>query len=533
VSSFTGTGTLVRFILRRDRVRLPVWILAIAFAVMGSAASYAGTYPTAADRQTRAEVIDSPGVKLFFGPGYGLDNYTYGAMVANELLPLTAVAVALMSIFLVVRHTRAEEESGRTELVRATVVGRHAPAAAALAVVSGANLVLCGILTVGLPASLDGLSTTGSLAFATSLAGVGLVFAAVAVLVAQLSGTARGALGIASIVMGGAYLVRALGDMGVGSGLAWLSPFGWATRTKAYIDERWWPLLLLVATAAVLVVAALRINDRRDVGAGLIADRPGPATASQLLGSPLGLALRLQRATLIWWSVSLFLLGLVYGGAAQQASKLYEDVDTLDDYLARVGSADPADQYLALTLFVSALIAAGFAIQSTLRVRSEEASQRAELLLATPVDRRRWVASHLTIAIGGSLALLIAYGIGMGISRAISADDAGELPRLVGAAVSYTPALWVFAAVATALFGLAPRLVTVTWGALGVLAFIGFLGPILQLPDWTYNLSPVEHIPRMPVAGFTVVPLVVLTLIAAALIATGLVGFRRRNLVPG
>ena len=37
-----------------------------------------------------------------------------------------------MAILLVVRHTRAEEETGRAELVGAGVVGRHAPLAAAL-----------------------------------------------------------------------------------------------------------------------------------------------------------------------------------------------------------------------------------------------------------------------------------------------------------------------------------------------------------------------------------------------------------------
>jgi ABC-2 type transport system permease protein len=34
-----------------------------------------------------------------------------------------AVVVALMSLLLVIRHTRAEEESGRVELVRAGAVG--------------------------------------------------------------------------------------------------------------------------------------------------------------------------------------------------------------------------------------------------------------------------------------------------------------------------------------------------------------------------------------------------------------------------
>jgi ABC-2 type transport system permease protein len=529
MTSLAGTARLIRFILRRDRIRLSVWVLAIALSVMGSVASFAETYPTAADRQTRAEVLDNPGTQLFIGPGYGFDNYTYGAMTANEMLPLTAVAVALMSVFLVVRHTRSEEEKGRTELVRAATVGRLAPLTATVTVVVGAQLMLAALLTVGLPASLDGLSTGGSLAFSAALAGVGVVFAGVAALAAQLTVGARSAIGIASMALGGAYLLRSVGDI-TDTALTWVSPFGWATEMRAYVDERWWPLLLSVALAAGTVTAAVAINRRRDVGFGIIADRPGPATAPRTLGSPFGLALRLQRATLFWWGISLFLLGLVYGGAAQEAAGLYEDIDALKDYLVRIGAADPADQYLALTASISALIAVAYVIQSALRARSEESALLAEPVLATPVSRRAWLGSHLMMALGGSVVLLLAFGLGTGIARAIGVGDVGELPRLMSAALAYAPALWVFGGLATALFGLVPRAVAAVWGVFAVIVFVGFLGPILQLPDWTYDLSPLEHVSTLPVAEFSVIPELVLTAISAVLVSVGLVAFRRRDL---
>jgi ABC-2 type transport system permease protein len=267
MTSLTGTGRLIRFILRRDRIRLSVWLLAIALSVMGSVASYAETYPTAADRQTRAEVLDNPASQLFLGPGYGFDNYTYGAMTANEMLPLATVAVALMSVFLVVRHTRAEEENGRAELVRAATVGRLAPITATLTVVVGAHLVLAALLTVGLPASLDGLTTGGSLTFAAALAGVGVVFAGIAALAAQITVGARSAIGIASMALGGAYLLRSVGDI-TDTALTWVSPFGWATEMRAYVDERWWPLLLSVTLAAGTVAAAVAINRSGTSGPG-------------------------------------------------------------------------------------------------------------------------------------------------------------------------------------------------------------------------------------------------------------------------
>jgi ABC-2 type transport system permease protein len=529
VSAFTGTVRLIRFTLRRDRVRLPVWVLAIGLTVLGSVSSFSQTYPTAADRQARAAVLDNAAAQLFVGPGYGTDHYTFGAMTANEMLPFTAIVVALMSIFLVVRHTRAEEESGRADLVGATVIGRHARTAATLVVVGGANVILFAILAAGLPASLKGLTTSGSVAFAAALLGVGLVFAGVALLVAQLTVGARSALGLAGMILGATYLVRAVGDMG-DSILPWFSPFGWATEIRSYVDERWWPLGLSTVAATALVAAALAINRRRDLGAGIIAERRGAAAASPRLGTPFGLALRLQRASLIAWGVPLFLLGMVYGGVAREAGTLYQDIEGLQSYLSRVGAADPVDQFLALSVFISVLISVGFAVQSALRLHTEETSQRAEPVLATRVDRARWVRSHLAIALGGSTAMLLVLGLGFGIGRSVSADDAGELLRLVGASLAYAPALWVFVGLAFALFGIAPRIVGAAWIFLGVIGFIGFIGPLLKLPDWVFDLSPLEHVSRQPVADLSVAPELTLTAIAAALLVIGLIAFRRRDL---
>jgi polyether ionophore transport system permease protein len=530
VSSFAGTGRLIRLALRRDRVRLPVWVFAIGFSLLGSVASFAQAYPTAADRQARAAVLDQAVARLFVGPGYGSEHYTYGAMTANELLPSAAIAVALMSIFLVIRHTRAEEESGTAELVRATAVGRHAPIASTLVVVGGAQVLLFAILAAGLPASLESLSSSGSLAFAGALLAVGIVFASMAALVAQLTVSARSALGISAIVLGTTYLLRAVGDMG-DSVLPWFSPFGWATEMRSFVDERWWPLALSAITGAGLVASAVATNARRDVGAGLVGDRSGASAASERLGSPFGLALRLQRAGLIAWGASLFLLGLVYGWIAGDAGHLYEDIDALKDYLARIGAGDPADQYLALTMFVSALIAAGFAIESSTRLRAEESAQRAEPILSTRVGRGRWAWSHLAIALGGSAAMLLVFGVGVGITRSIDAGEVGELPRLIIASLAYTPALWMFVGLVAALFGVAPRIVPAVWAVLGAIAFVGFIGPLLQLPDWVFDVSPLEHVSRLPVAAFSVVPELALTAIATALVAIGVFRFRRRDIV--
>ncbi len=104
------------------------------------------------------------------------------------------------------------------------------------------------------------------------------------------------------------------------------------------------------------------------------------------------------------------------------------------------------------------------------------------------------------------------------------------MPRLVGAALAYAPALWVTVGVAAVLFGWFPRASAAAW-IVPVYAFVvGYLGQILQFPGWMNNLSPFGHVPRLPAADLDWTPLLVLTLVAAGLVWLGLAGLRRRDL---
>ncbi len=533
-SALAGAGTLVRFLLRRDRIRLTVWVAAIALSVVLFAASLPTYYTDAAQRQARAELMANPGLRAIAGPGYGLDDYTFGAMIAQELLGYTAVFVALMGFLLVVRYTRAEEETGRAELIRSGVVGRHAHLVSAVVVVAGASIAIGALIGVGLASlGMEGVTWRGSLLFGAALASIGLVFGSVAALTAQVSEQARGAGGLAGAAFAAAYLVRAAGDMREvgGSALSWLSPIGWAQQTRAYVDERWWPLLLSVAFAAALLVLALRLSTRRDFGAGLVRPRPGPAGASGLLSSPLGLAWRLHRTSVLWWGVAIFGFGLGYGALAGEVERYVGRLsETVQDWLEGVGGETIIDSWLAVLTLLVAVTVAVFAVLAVLRPRGEEGAGRAEPVLATAVSRVGWVGSHLLVALGGSAVLLLLAGLGLGITAGSALGDASVLPRLVGAALAYLPAVWVTVAFGVALFGLAPRATPLVWIVVAYAGLIGTFAELLGLPDWTLDLSPFGHVPLLPAVPMRWTPIVVLTALAAALTALGLYGFRRRDL---
>jgi ABC-2 type transport system permease protein len=525
VSSLTGTWALARFAVRRDRVRIAVWILSIIALVVVTAASTKGLYPTQADLDTAAAAsIDNPAALAFNGPAQALD--TLGGQVAFQVGAFGLTVVALMSLLMVGRLTRGEEESGRMELLGSMAVGRHAALAAGLVVVSAMNVVLGGVVALLLIA-LD-LPVAGSISLGLSFTVIGLMFVGVESVTTQITENARTASGLAGAVLGVSYALRAVGDVGDGR-LSWLSPIGLVQKGRPYAGEVWWPLLLgFVLTAGLAVVAAV-LRSHRDFGSGLIAPRAGPATGSAGLGRPFGLATRLQRGTVFWWAVAVALTGVAYGSIANSIEEFVADNQAIADMMASAGGASLTDAYLATSMLILAIIAGGAAIQMTLRLRTEESGGRAEPMLATPTSRFGWMWSHLAVALGGSALIMVAGGLGTGATYALVIGDAGQIPRLIGAALVQVPAVWVLVGVACALFGLVPRWAIAAWAVLALALVVAMFGTLLDLPSAVMDLSPFQHIPQAPAHDPTALPLVVLLAVGAGLTAIGIAAFHRRD----
>ncbi|MFO7250709.1 MAG: ABC transporter permease [Actinomycetes bacterium] len=529
-NALAGTGRLVRFALRRDRVRIPVWLAALTLGSVWPAAAFPELYPTEAARRTAMATMNSPAGLAFTGPQRYLSDYHYGSMVSHQLLGFVVVFVGIMSVLLVTRHTRAEEETGRAELVRAAPVGRHAQLAAALILAVAVNAALAILLALGMGAlGLEGTTWQGSLLYGAAHAATGVTFAGVAAVTVQLTAHSRGASGMGFAVVGAAYLVRAAGDS-ADSALSWASPIGWAQQTFPYLDDRWWPLLLNLAAAAVLAAAGFALSLRRDLGAGLRAARRGRPAASRLLATPLGFALRLHRGMLIGFAVGALLLGASYGPFLGDIEEMFRDIQVLQDALAALGGATVIDSFIAMVTTIFTLVATVHVVITALRPRSEETAGRAEPVLATGLSRTRWLASHLAVALAGGPVMLLLSGLALAATGAPTVAETGLFGKAVAAAAVHIPALWVTAGLAVALVGWLPRATVLAWLFVGYVGVTGYLGMLLRLPSWATALSPFSHVPRLPVEDFTWTPLLALTAIAAALIALGLYGFRRRDL---
>ncbi|MFJ8720162.1 ABC transporter permease [Streptomyces sp. NPDC093269] len=515
-----GTGTLLRFALRRDRSMIPLWVAINALMVLSMPGTLKGLYGTAAQRADLADqMATNSSLRAMVGPVFG---ESLGALTAWRIGVYAALLAAVMSLLVIVRHTRDEEESGRQELISSAMVGRRAPLTAALLTAAVANAVLALVITGG----LAGQGATGALALGLGIAGVGMVFATMAAIAAQLTESARLARGLTSAVLGAAFVLRAAGDAGSSDGssvLTWLSPIGWLENERPYAGERWWVLLLFAAAVMVQGVLAYTLAGRRDIGMSFLPTRPGPATGR--LGSAGALAWRLQRGGVLGWSVGFFLAGVVYGGMTDGATDLVGDNDKAREIFQRMGGQSGlTDTFLAAMVGIMGLVAALYIVASVLRLNGEETSGRAEPVLANAVGRLRWAGGHLVIAFGGAALIMILSGLGFAVGYG------KEIGPILGACLVQLPAIWVIGGLAVLLYGVLPQGAAAAWGVAGAALLIGWVGPALDLPQAVLDISPFGHLPKLPGGEMDWPPVLLLTALAAVLVAAGLTGLRRRDL---
>ncbi|MEV5598174.1 ABC transporter permease [Streptomyces sp. NPDC052496] len=526
-----GTGTLLRLALRRDRLMIPAWVVLLGLTVVSMSSALEKFYDTPAKRAEVAGSMTANGsLRAVYGPVF---SDSLGGLTAWRIGGIAALLAGVLSLLIVVRHTREEEETGRQELLSAAMVGRRAPLTAALLTALVADAALALFVTAGLAAS--GRPADGALALGLAVGGTGLVFAGLGAVTAQLTESARAAKGLAGAVLGAAFVLRAAGDAvteDASSPLTWASPVGWAENLRAFADERWWVLLLFLAGTAVTAVTAYSLTARRDLGASFLPARPGPARAPASLSGPFGLAWRLQRTTLLGWSAGFLAAGAVFGGIIDGASGLVGDNEQTREIFQRMGGQQGlTDAFVSALTGILGMVAALYATGAVLRLRGEETGDRAEPVLAGAVGRLRWATGHLAIAFAGTALVLLLGGLGLGLTYGLTAGDVGgQLGPAVGAALAQTPAVWTLTGLAVLLVGALPKASAAAWAVVGGCLGIGWVGPAVRLPQWVMNLSPFSHLPKLPGAETTAAPFLWLLGLTAVLVAAGLAGLRRRDI---
>lgn len=519
-SLLAGTPTLLRLALRRDRVRLSVWIAALTLMMVYAPNAVRLAYPEEAQRQARVNLLKTPAGMMLGGPMFGRNDTDLGVMMANELMLTLIIATSILAVLTVIRHTRAEEENGTAELVLSSVVGSYARTFAALILVGGLNAVLALIMTLAMVPA--GFAFVDSAAMCLGITGVAMVFGAVAAVTAQLWRQARTATGAAMGTLAVAALIRGVGDVidNSGSTLSWFSPIAWAQQMRPFVELRWWPFLLLVAVTVALMALAAVLESRRQYDDGTIASSGERPNAPAITG-PLRLHLTLQRGQIIGWSVGMFLAGLAFGSMTKSLMDAAKDNELLARVLATQGN-DGA--YTTMTQFLAAA-ACGYVVAAVLRVYSDEQSGLGEAVLAGAVSRWRWLLGAVASAILGSAVLMFSAGLGNGLGAGLTLGEPGTILRLTLAGLAFLPAMAVMAAVAA--LAVALRQPWIGWLAVTFVVTALYLGALLRLPHWLITLSPVGQT-TVPM-DFPALSLAVMLFAATVLTLTAGWLYRRRD----
>ncbi|UPK75571.1 hypothetical protein MU582_02730 [Nocardioidaceae bacterium SCSIO 66511] len=511
---------------RSGRRALLIWVIAMIALFASTAWSLDSVYNTPAKvAEYAAGVSGSDSSTLAInGRPHGVDNI--GGVIGYEYGFMSSIAIPLMGVLLMARWTRREEESGRLEMIRAGAVSRRAPLAAALTW----TVAALAVTAVGFVLSLVtiGVSSSDASAYAVAQAALGVWFAAVAALAAQLAERTRGVYAMTIGVLAVAFVLRGVGAV-EHNFITWLTPLGWTDEVRAFADDtRWWPIAITVGTAVAVAAAAFAVLERRDLGSGVLIARPGPTAASRSVLGNVGLAARMHRGLVIAWAVVGILVGASFGSVIDAIEDVASDNTALQDVMA--GGSDQADAFVAFVVMIVALVVAGYAVAAASRVSEEEREGRLEPVLAGSLGRTRWLLGHLPAICGGIVFVTLASGLALGVGVAASEGDSSQLTRMLGATFAYLPATLALAALAVLLYAAKPSLQPIGWAVYAYFAVVATLGDTLQLPDWAMNLSPMHWVGRVPTESVATWALGAALALAIAFGASALACLRRRDI---
>lgn len=465
-------------------MRLSVWITVLSLTMAYTPTALKFAYPEEAQRLARVNLLKTPAGMMLGGPMFGANETELGAMMANEMMLTLIIASSILAILTIIRHTRAEEETGAAELVLASVVGRHSRTTAALTLVAMINIVLTVSMTVAM--ATTGFDIVNTAAMCVGVTAAATVFGAVAAVTAQLWRTARAAAGAAMAILALAALIRGIGDVidNSGSAVSWISPIAWVQQMRAFVDLRWWPLALLVLLAGGLIIVATRLEARREYDDGTIASAGERPEARPIRGL-LSLHLMLQRGQTIGWSLGLFVSGLAFGSMTKSLLDAAEE----SELLARVLAAQSNDGIFTTMSQFLAAAASAYTVSVVLRVYADEQTGLGEVVLAGSVSRWRWLLTAVASAVLGSAVLMFCAGLGNGLGAGLTLGDAQIVLRLTLAGLAFVPALAVLAGIAA--LAVALRHAWIGWLAVAFVVTSLYLSALLRLPRWLIDLSPV------------------------------------------
>ena len=530
---FENSMRLTRFMLRRERVISVVWIVIMLFFAVVIPPVLNIQFGSPEDLQGLMITMQNPAMIAMMGQIYGsesLDTYTVGAMYSNMMLLFSILAVVIMNIFLVARHTRTDEEKGRIEVIRSLPVGRLANIHAAMITAVIVNFILAVLVGLAMAAlGIESMGFGGSMLFGAALGASGLFFAAVSALFAQLSSTSRGATGYSFVAMLIFYLVRAVGDIN-NEVLSLISPLGLILRAQVYVKNYWWPVFVILLFTIAIVIAAYYLNTIRDMDQGFIPAKPGKKNASVFLRTSFGLSVRLMRNMFLAWTIGMFAFGASYGSVMGDIETFIGENEFFLMILPEADGFEIAELFITMLNMMLSICCVAPVFMMAFKLRGEEKDHRAENILSRSVSRTNYLMGYVVMAFAASVIMPFMAVLGLWSASAPTMEVPIAFGSMFKAMMVYVPALWVMLGFAVLFVGLFPKATIFCWGYFGYAFIAGYMGPMLDMPDWAQKISPFGYIPQLPLEEINVFTLVMLSVISAVLICVGFVFYRKRDM---
>ena len=524
---FSGTLSLIKLSLRRDRIMIPIFIIFVLLVILGIAYTFVSLYPDTTSRHLLyLQTQSSPSLIILLG---NILDQSIGGLTAWRTGVAGPLIIGLINIFLLVRHTRSEERKGRLELLESTSVGRQSPLTSALLT----NLVLDALLSILIALGLIGfgLDTTSSLVLGLSFGIFGLLFSSITAIAVQLTESSNDARYLSAGLLIGFYILRIIGwDNGDYTWLSWLTPYGWVHYIHAFAGNEISVFGLFILSTVILTIIAYWLSSVRDVGSAIITQRSGPANASKTLKNSLALAWRLQRNMFIFWLVILTLFGAINGALATTATNLITANPAFAKLILHTGYSSLVDSYFAISLGLFGVAFAVYAILAMMTLRTEESKRYSDMLLTNAVSRNSWAFSNLLFGFLGPAIIIIIFSSAMALAYVYSANISYDPTKLLTATIVYLPAIWILTGLTTFLFGLKPRLASLSWAALGLFLIIDLLAGFSNINQNILNLSPFTQVPNILIGNTIDANLGWILIIAIGLTIIGVYTYNNRDI---
>jgi ABC-2 type transport system permease protein len=539
MKQLSGAWRLTLLALRRDRVKLSIAVVSVGtlltMMVLGVSEIFAS------DKEMRegiAFLAANPAMRLFGLP----TGAEFGNLLMLRTFTMWTIIVALINTFTVVRHTRQNEELNRTELLGSYVTGRYAPLVSALAVAGLVNVLIVVLAFAGL--SLGDVPTSGAFAMALAIGLVGMAFATLTAVLAQLTQTSRGANGLAAASVIVAFLFSGIasvvGDLSADgmsvdpAWLIWLSPIGWGQLLYPFADENWAIIWIFVVAFVACILAAVWLLNRRDIGGSIFAARAGRAEASGGLLSTTGLTWRLQRTSFITWLSGITILGIIYGTIAPDVESILGQAEGIAEiFVGATGSDQIMLAFFGSITGMLGLFILAYGVSALLRVRSEE-DRALEPLLSTKLGRTKWLATNALFVLAGIFTIAAAAGLATGLTAQLLLDGFDDIVwQVIIGVVLQLPAIALLLGIIVLVFGLLPRATNfIAWTVVSLSIVIGPLFySLLNLPEGFGNISPLAHTPVVPPTdNIELQPVIVMISVALVLMISGALAFRQRDI---